>query len=122
VLFAAFEIVTEPNRVQNNFLERRHSQRFPGHQSLLISFTNGSQEVAAFLENISLGGAFVCCERFIAVRTQVSLIVVLPTETTHGESVRVWCDSKVVRVEPQLKEGKFGIALEFLNLHVLPQA
>jgi len=34
----------------------------------------------------------------------------------------VWCGSQVVRVEPQLKEGKFGIALEFLNLHVLREA
>jgi len=32
------------------------------------------------------------------------------------------CGSKVVRVEAQLNEGKFGIALEFLNLHELPQA
>lgn len=108
--------------MQNNFLERRHSQRFPIHQSLLIYFGNGGQEVAALSDNISLGGAFVDCERFIAANTQVSLIVVLPTETTHGRSVRVWCGSKVVRVEAQLKEGKFGIALEFLNLHELPQA
>jgi len=88
----------------------------------LINLGNGGHEVDAFSENISLGGAFVYCERFIAVHTQVSLIVVLPTETTHSESVRVWCGSQVVRVEPHLKEEKFGIALEFLNLHVLREA
>jgi hypothetical protein len=108
--------------VPENFLERRHSQRFPTHQYLLINLGNGGDEVDAFSENISLGGAFVYCERFIAVHTQVSLIVVLPTETTHSEIVRVWCGSQVVRVEPNLKEGKFGIALEFLNLHVLREA
>jgi c-di-GMP-binding flagellar brake protein YcgR len=109
--------------VQDNFLERRRSQRFPIHQYLLINLGNGGQEVAAFSENISSGGAFVYCARFIAAQTQVSLIVTLPTETTHkGESVQVWCGSQVVRVESQLKEGRFGIALEFLNLHVLPQA
>ena len=108
--------------MQENFLERRRSQRFPTRQHLLINLGNGGNEVAAFSENISSGGAFVYCERFIVVHTQVSLIVVLPTETTHSESVRVWCGSQVVRVEPNLKEGKFGIALEFLNLHVLREA
>lgn len=105
----------------DNFLERRRSQRFLIHQHLLINLGNGGQEIAAFSENISSWGAFVYCERFIAAHTQVSVIVALPKEATH-ETVRVWYGSQVVRVEPQLKEGKFGIALEFLNLHVLPQA
>ena len=108
--------------MQDNFLERRRWRRFPIHQYLLINLGNGGQEVTAFSENVSSGGAFVYCERFIAAHTQVSLIVALPTETTHSENVRVWCGSRVVRVEPQLKEGKFCIALEFLNLHVLPRA
>ena len=105
-----------------NFLERRRSPRFPIHQYLLINLGNGGQEVTAFSENISSWGALVYCERFIAAHTRVSLIVDLPTGTTQSESVRVWCGSQVVRVEPRLREGKFGIALEFLNLHVLPTA
>jgi len=108
--------------MRDNFLERRRSQRFPIHQYLLIRLGNGGQEIAAFSENISSGGTFVYCERFIPAHTQVSLIVVLPTGATHSESVRVWCGSQVVRVDPQVKEGKFGIALEFLNLQVLPEA
>jgi c-di-GMP-binding flagellar brake protein YcgR len=108
--------------MKDNLLERRHSQRFPIHQYLLINLGNGGQEIAAFSENISSGGAFVYCERFLAARTQVSVIVALPTEAAHPESVRVWCDSQVVRVEPELREGRFGVALEFLSFHVLPQA
>lgn len=106
----------------DNFLERRYKQRFPIHQYLLMNLGNGGQEIAAFSENVSWCGAFVYCERFIPAGTQVSLIVALPREATRGESVRVWCDSQVVRVDSQLKDGQFGIALEFLNLHVLPQA
>jgi len=108
--------------VQGHFLERRRSPRFPIHQSLLINLGNGGHEVAALSENISSWGALVYCERFIAAKTRVSLVVDLPKGTAHSESVRVWCGSQVVRVEPQLREGKFGIALEFLNLHVLPAA
>jgi hypothetical protein len=107
--------------MEDNFLERRHSRRFPNHQYLLINLGNGGQEIAAYSENISSGGALVYCESFLAARTQVSVIVALPTEA-HGEGVRVWCDSQVVRVEPELKEGRFGVALEFLSFHVLPQA
>ena len=108
--------------MSDNFLERRRSERFPIHQHLSINLGNGGHEVAAFSENISSEGAFVYCERFIAAHTQVSLSVALPTERTQSESVRVWCGGQVVRVEPQLKEGKFGIALEFLSLHVLREA
>jgi hypothetical protein len=99
--------------VPDNFLERRRSERFPIHQYLLINLGNGGQEVAALSENISSGGAFVYCERFIAAHTQVSLIVTLPTETTHSESVRVWCGSEVVRVEPQLKGGSLVLLWNF---------
>jgi hypothetical protein len=108
--------------MKDNFHERRYSLRFPIHQYVLINLGNGGQEIAAFSENISSGGAFVLCERFLAANTQLSVIVALPTEATTGASVRVWCDSLVVRVEPQLKEGRFGVALEFLSFHVLPQA
>ncbi len=108
--------------MNENFHERRYSQRFPIHQYVLINLGNGGQEIAAFSENISSGGAFVYCERFLAAQSQVSVIVSLPAGATHGASVRVWCDSQVVRVAPQLRDGKFGIALEFLSFHLLPQA
>ena len=96
--------------MQDIFLERRRSQRFPDHQSLSINLRNGGQEVAALSGNISSGGVFVYCDRFIAAGTHVSVIVTLPTGMSHERSVRVWCDSKVVRVESQLIEEKFGCA------------
>jgi c-di-GMP-binding flagellar brake protein YcgR len=108
--------------MNENLHERRYTQRFPIHQYVLINLGNGGQEIAAFSENISSGGALVYCERFLAANTQVSVIVALPAAATQGANVRVWCDSQVVRVEPQLREGRFGIALEFLSFHLLPQA
>jgi hypothetical protein len=108
--------------MSENLHERRYSQRFPIHQYVLINLGNGGPEIAAFSENISSSGALVYCERFLAANTHVFVIVALPAEATQGESVRVWCDSQVVRVEPQLREGRFEIALEFLSLHLLPQA
>ena len=48
--------------MNENFHERRYSQRFPIHQYVLINLGNGGQEIAAFSENISSGGAFVYCE------------------------------------------------------------
>jgi hypothetical protein len=52
----------------------------------------------------------------------VSLVVVLPLELTQGIAVQVWCSGKVRRVEKQLREGKFGIAVEFLIIQALPSA
>lgn len=79
----------------------------------------------ALAKNISSGGAFLYCDSFIAVGSQVGLLLflsVLPLEITQGAPVRVWCVAKVVRVEPELVEGKFGTALEFISIQTLPQA
>ena len=46
----------------------------------------------------------------------------LPPEITHGENVRVWWVGKILRVDPEQREGKFGIAIGFEQLQVPPQA
>jgi c-di-GMP-binding flagellar brake protein YcgR len=102
--------------------ERRRSQRIPVQQSVSISLGDGGGLATAVSENISSGGAFFYSDRYISAGSEVGLILVLPREVTLGEPVRVWCVTKVVRVESQLKEGKFGVALEFLSFQVLSQA
>ena len=105
--------------------ERRRAQRIPFQQVVSVSLGNGGGEVTAVAQNVSSGGAFLHCDRLISPGSQVALLLVLsvlPFEITHGKAVRVWCVSKVVRVEPQLIDGKFGTALEFVSIETLPQA
>lgn len=102
--------------------ERRRSQRISVQQTISIALGSGGQRVPAVSENISSGGVFLHCVRFVPLGSKVDVILVLPLEITRTGSVRVWCRTKVVRIEPQLKEGRFGLALEFLDLQVLPEA
>jgi PilZ domain-containing protein len=71
---------------------------------------------------LSLGGAFIYCNRFLAVDSEVVLILDFPPEITKAGARRVWCRAKVVRIDQQLTDGKFGIALAFESVQPLPEA
>jgi len=103
--------------------ERRSSQRVPAQQRTTVTFRNGgSHQVSAVSANISLKGAFTYCDRFLAVGSEVALILDLPPEITKARSSRIWCEAKVVRIDEQLTEGKFGIAFAFTRVQPLPEA
>ena len=101
--------------------ERRGNPRITVQQQVSISLGNGG-DITGITENISRGGAFLYCDRFIVMGTKLRLLLVLPEEMNDSGSVQASCLSKVVRLENQLKEGKFGIALEFLNIETFPRA
>jgi hypothetical protein len=101
--------------------ERRGNPRIAVQQQVSISLGNGG-DITGITENISRGGAFLYCDRFILLGTKLRLLLVLPEEMNESGSVQASCLSKIVRLENQLKEGKFGIALEFLNIETFPRA
>jgi c-di-GMP-binding flagellar brake protein YcgR len=101
--------------------ERRGNPRIAVQQQVSISLGNGG-DITGITENISRGGAFLYCDRFILLGTKLRLLLVLPEEMNDSGSVQASCLSKIVRLENQLKEGKFGIALEFLNIETFPRA
>ena len=102
--------------------ERRRSQRFPTQQAVFITLVNGGREaIGGTMENISYGGALLYCDRSTAVGSQVEVLLEFPPQA-RGNSTLVWCTGKVLRVERELKDGKFGIAVGFEQLQVLPRA
>jgi c-di-GMP-binding flagellar brake protein YcgR len=102
--------------------ERRRKRRVSVQQSLSVYVGNGGGIINAVSANLSSGGALFYCDRFISPDSEVSLVIVLPLELTQGIAVQVWCSGKIRRVEKQLTEGKFGIAVEFLSIQALPSA
>jgi len=78
--------------------------------------------MTAVSDNASSGGALFYCDRFISPGSDVGLVFVLPLEITHAKPIQGWCSGKVVRVEKELKDGKFGIAIEFTTFQLLPSA
>ena len=101
--------------------DRRRNRRVSVQQTLSVDLGNGGGITSAVSENISCGGALLYCDRFISPGSEVSLIVVLPLELTQGVAVQIWCSGKVRRIQKQLKEGKFGIGVEFLTVQAVPR-
>jgi len=102
--------------------ERRRSQRFPIEQTVSISLGNGGHAVRGVVQDISSGGAFIRCNRMLALGSNVDVILALPPEITHAGSMRALCISRVVRIERRGQHGKIGVALEFLDMQLLPEA
>ena len=103
-------------------LERRRSKRIQTQQAITVALGNGGHQVSAFSNSISLDGAFIYCDHFLAVGSEVALILDLPPEISEAGTSRVWCHAQVVRIDSQLTEGKFGIAVAFTSVQPLPQA
>ena len=102
--------------------ERRRSQRFPLQQTVSISLGNGGHAVSGVVQDISSAGVFLRCNRMLALGSSVDVIVSLPPEITHAGTMRALCVSRVVRIERRRQNGKIGVALEFLEMQMLPQA
>ena len=52
---------------------------------------------------------------------RIGYAVVVPPVETEAEG-KLWCFGKVLRVEKELKEGKFGMAIGFQRCQVLSEA
>jgi hypothetical protein len=94
------------------------SKRISVQQVVSITLGNGGGIVTAVSNNVSVGGALFYCDRFISRGSHVALLIVLPLEITHEKPTQGWCSGKIVRVEKELKDGKFGIAIDFTTFQV----
>ena len=83
---------------------------------------NGGHQVSAVSANISSGGAFIYCDKFLAIESEAALILDFPPDITRAGLSRVWCKARVLRIDEQLTEGRFGIALAFTSVRPLPEA
>lgn len=102
--------------------DRRRAQRIALQQVLYMLVGDGDSEVPAVTENFSSNGVLLYADRLINEGAEVGLILALPATETETEGKRLWCFGKVIRVEKQLKEGKFGMAIGFQRHEQLPRA
>src|SRR5437667_234819 len=93
--------------------DRRRAQRIVLQQVLYMLVGDGDSEVLAVTDNFSANGVLLYADRLIHEGTEIGLILALPATETDTEGKRLWCFGKVLRLEKQLKEGKFGLAIGF---------
>jgi len=102
--------------------DRRRAHRIALQQAVSLVIGNDGHEVPAITENLSSAGILLYADQFIREGTLLGLVLVLPPIETETEGKRVWCLGKIVRIERELKEGKFGLAIGFQRYEVLHAA
>lgn len=101
-------------------LERRGGQRFGFQMPIGISRAGSGIEGSGFTHDLSARGASFYSDVTLALGDAVELTLVMPSEITLAESMRVRCRGKVVRVFPSVVAGKFGVAVQLHGYEFLP--
>jgi hypothetical protein len=102
--------------------DRRRAQRIALQQFVSVVIGDDGHEVPAITENLSSAGVLLYADQLIREGSEIGLILVVPPVETEAEGKRMWCFGEVLRVEKELKEGKFGMAIGFQRFQVLSQA
>jgi hypothetical protein len=101
-------------------LERRGAQRFDFHLPVTIRLSGSVEEGCGFTQDLSARGALLYTDFPVALGDTVELTLVMPSEITLAENMRVRCRGKVVRnMNPGLG-SKPAIAVHLEGYEFLP--
>jgi len=101
-------------------LERRGAQRFDFHLPVTVRLAGSEREGYGFTQNLSARGAFFYTDFPLAEGNSIELTLVMPSEITLAENMRVRCRGKVMRVVPTANKAVVAAYLE--GYEFLPQA
>ncbi|HZS98098.1 MAG TPA: PilZ domain-containing protein [Terriglobales bacterium] len=102
-------------------LERRCGQRFDLHVPVSLKLTGSQHESSGFTQDLSSRGAFVFTDFPLAQGEVVEITLVMPSEITLGESMRVRCQGTVLRVVQPSVGTMLGVAVHFSHYEYLAQ-
>jgi hypothetical protein len=92
--------------------DRRRAPRIALRQTVSLVIGNGGHQVAAITENLSSAGVLLYTDQLIREGSEIGLILVVPPAEPQAAAKWLWCFGKVLRVERELNEGKFGMAID----------
>ena len=107
-------MTTEPVRV-----ERRVGQRFELHIPVSMKLAGTQHEACGFTQDLSARGSFFYTDFPLAAGESVELTLLMPSEITLGESMRVRCPGTVLRVVQPSIGTKLGVAVHFASYEYL---
>ena len=102
-------------------VERRCGQRFDLHVPVSLKLTSSQHESSGFTQDLSSRGAFVFTDFPLAQGEVVEITLVMPSEITLGESMRVRCQGTVLRVLQPSVGTMLGVAVHFSHYEYLSQ-
>jgi hypothetical protein len=96
----------------------RTSRRFPVHLPLKVL---GEQESpVGQTENISAAGVYLWVDGGLEVGSSTEFEITIPGETVGSEKdVRLHCQGRVVRCDPNLEQGRSGVACVIERYEIL---
>ena len=99
--------------------ERRVGQRFDLNVPITVEADGRTQAGTGFTQNLSSKGALFQTTFPLAEQESVKLTVVMPSEITLGEDMRVRCQGRVLRVLPA--GPGWIVAVHFAGYEFLPE-
>ncbi len=102
-------------------LERRAGQRFDFQMPVSIRSEHSQSQAYGFTQNLSARGALVYTDIQIGAGEKIEIGLVMPSEITLTEPMRVLCRGTVLRVSAAAQQ-KIGVAVRLENYEYLPEA
>jgi len=109
------------NTVQGQ-LERRAAQRFEFQLPVSVHVVGSSHEGSGFTQNLSASGALVCTDLSLSEADAIELTLIMPSEITLAENMRVRCRGRVLRVQSSSLDAKYATAIHLEKYEFLPEA
>jgi len=103
-------------------VERRGAQRFDFHLAVAVRRPGSDNEGHGFTQDLSGRGALFYTDFELLPNEAVELTLVMPSEITLTDSMRVRCRGKVVRVTPAAAGNRRGVAVQLEGYEFLPDA
>ena len=102
-------------------LERRCGQRFNIHVPVSVRLSGAQHESCGFTQDLSAQGTFFFTDFPLAVGEVIQVTLLMPSEITLGESMRVRCQGTVLRVVQPAVGTKLGVAVHFTGYEYLTE-
>ena len=109
-------------------VERRVGQRFTFNLPISLRDQTTAAEGLGFTQDVSSRGAFFFTDMRLNPGAEIEITLKMPSEITLGETMRVRCKGRVMRVSNPLENGelrssetKIGVAVCFNDYEYLPE-
>jgi hypothetical protein len=102
-------------------IERRAAQRFDFHLSVSVRLSSGNRERCGFTQNLCARGALFHTDLPLCEADAIELTLVMPSEITLAENMRVRCRGRVLRVLSSAVGGRSVVAVHLDGYEFLPE-
>jgi hypothetical protein len=102
-------------------VERRAAQRFDVNVPVAVKLAGGTDEGHGFTQDLSARGALFYTDFPLNEGDAIELSLVMPSEITLAENMRVRCFGRVTRVRPLAAVTKAAVAVHLERYEYLPE-